>query len=67
MPDGSHIVSLRFNETKEQYRAKVEDITLVAGIKKGDQVTLHVGNGGFICIEKGDKMPRDGKIMSCEV
>lgn len=67
MPDGKLLVCLRFNETKEQYRAQVEDVNLVAGIKKGDLVTIHVGNGGYMCIEKGDKMPKDGQIMSCEV
>ncbi len=67
MTDGKLLVCLRFNETKEQYRAQVEDVNLVAGIKKGDLVTIHVGNGGYMCIEKGDKMPKDGQIMSCEV
>lgn len=67
MPDGKHLVSLRFNETKEQYRAQVDDLTLVKDIKKGDQVTIHLGNGGYMCIEKGDKMPKNGQILSCEV
>ena len=66
LPSGKHVVYLRFNETNEQYAAKVADIGLVAGIKKGDTVTLHVGNGGYMCIKKGNHMPKEGKVMCCE-
>lgn len=67
LTDGNYIVYLRFNQPSEPVVARVKNISLVAGIKKGDLVTVHLGNGGYVIIEKGDKVPKDGKILSCKV
>lgn len=67
LEDGKYQVYLRFNETKEQITTKLDDPSLLQGLKRGELVTVHLGNGGYMCIEKGDKMPKNGQILSCEV
>ncbi len=67
LEDGKYQVYLRFNETKEQITTKLDDLSLLQGLKRGELVTVHLGNGGYMCIEKGDKMPKNGQILSCEV
>ncbi len=67
LEDGKYQVYLRFNETKEQITTVLDDLSLLQGVKRGELITVHLGNGGYMCIEKGNKMPQNGRIMSCEV
>lgn len=62
-----YVVYLHFNETSESYAINVADIENMKGFKKGDLVTLHAGNGGYVCLEKGNMLPEDGKIKVAEV
>jgi len=62
-----YIVFLHFNETNEPYSCITNNIGLLKGLKKGDLVTLHVGNGGYVSIEKGDTIKQDGSIRCCVV
>lgn len=65
--EGKHVVYLHFNETSESYAINVEDIANMKEFKKGDLVTLHAGNGGYVCLEKGNTLPEDGKIKVAEI
>ena len=65
--EGKHVVYVRFNETSESYAINVKDLENMKGFKKGDLVTLHAGNGGYILLEKGNTLPENGKIKVAEV
>ena len=65
--DGNYIVFLHFNEDPETYVVYVNNLELLKGFKKGDMVTIHVGNGGYFCIEKGNVAPQDGQIRIFEI
>ena len=65
LKDGKYNVHIRFCERVESYTFNVEKIDWAEGFKKGEIVTLHEGNGGYYCIEKGNTVPQDGSIRGC--
>jgi len=65
--DGKYNVHIHFCEKTDHYVFNVERIDWAEGLKKGDVVTLHEGNGGYYCIEKGNTVPQDGSIRACIV
>ena len=64
---GRYKVYLRLNEISESYLFNVENLDFVKEFKRGDLITLHLGNGDYISIEKGNKLPQDGTIRTCEI
>ena len=57
---GRFRVYLKFNETSEAYSFVVCDLDFIKGFKRGDLITLHIGNHDYISIEKGNTLPQDG-------
>lgn len=64
---GRYTVYLRLNETSEGYMFNVESLDFAKELKRGDLITLHIGNGGYISIEKGNTLPQDGTIRTYEI
>lgn len=59
LKNGKYVVHLRFNERVEPYSVKTDRLDCFKGMKKGELVTIHVGNGMYFAIEKGNKVPQD--------
>lgn len=67
LPSGRYKVYLRLNETSEAYLFYVDNLDFIKELRRGDLITLHVGNGGYISVEKGNKLPQDGTTRACKV
>jgi len=65
--DGTIKVSLCVLEEDTRFIFDVKDTNKYKFLKKGAVITVHIGNGGYICIEEGKKLPRDNKIYCAEV
>ena len=65
--DGTIKVSLCVLEENTRFIFDVEDIKKYKFLKKGAVITVHIGNGGYICIEEGKKLPEDAKIYCAEL
>ena len=65
--DGKYSIYIRFNEIAERYTVLTDNLKSVKGFKRGDLVTIHEGNGGYFSMEKGNTVPKDGKIRYCEI
>jgi len=62
-----YVVYLRFSEKTERYSVKTDDVEDFKGMKKGELVTIHVGNGSYFAIEKGNNVSQDGSVRYCEI
>ena len=65
--DATIKVSLCVLEEATRFIFDIEDTNKYKFLKKGAIITLHIGNGGYICIEEGKKLPEDDKIYCAEV
>ena len=65
--DSTIKVSLCVLEEDTRFIFDIEDTNKYKFLKKGAVITVHIGNGGYICIEEGKKLPRDNKIYCAEV
>lgn len=65
--NGRYVVYLQLNEISVGYMFYVDNLDLVKEFKRGDLITIHLGNGGYLCIEKGNKLPQDGTIRTCGI
>ena len=65
--DSTIKVSLYILEEDTRFIFDIEDTNKYKFLKKGAVITVHIGNGGYICIEEGKKLPRDNKIYCAEV
>ena len=65
--NGRYVVYLQLNETSAGYMFYVDNLDFIKEFKRGDLITLHLGNGGYISIEKGNKLPQDGTVRTCEI
>lgn len=59
---------LKFYEGNYQFAfsSSEKEINNYSFIKKGTIVTLHIGNGGYFCIEKGENRPINGCVYAME-
>ena len=67
LENGKYVVYLRFSEKTERYSVKTDDVDCFKGMKKGELVTIHVGNGRYFAIEKGNTVSQDGRVRYCEI
>ena len=65
--DGTTKVSLCVLEETTRFIFDIEDNNKYKFLKKGAVITVHIGNGGYICIEEGKKLSEDDKIYCAEV
>lgn len=65
--DGTIKVSLCVLEENTRFIFDIDDTNKYKFLKKGAVITVHLGNGGYICIEEGKKLPEDKKIYCAEV
>lgn len=64
--DGSIKVFLSILETGEKFIFVIETNDEFDFLKKGAIITVHLGNGGYACIEEGNKMPEKGKTYAAD-
>ena len=65
--DGTIKVSLRILEEDKKFIFDIKDINEYKFLKKSAVITVHLGNGGYVCIQEGKKLPEDEKIYYAEV
>ena len=59
LPDENYNVYLRFYETNKRYILMMNNLEAVKDFRRGDKITLHIGNGGYFAIEKRNTVPQD--------
>jgi hypothetical protein len=64
---GKYNIYIRFNEKAERYTILTDNLKWTKDFRRGDLVTIHEGNGGYFSIERGNTVPKDGKIRYCEI
>lgn len=65
--DGTIKVFLTVLETDRKFVFDIEDNNEYEFLKKGAIITIHLGNGRYIFIEEGEKLPENNKIYYAEV
>ena len=65
--DGTIKVSLRILEEDKKFIFDIKDINEYKFLKKGAVITVHLGNGGYVCIQEGKKLPENEQIYYAEV
>ena len=57
--DGTIKVSLCVLEEDKKFIFNIKDTSKYKFLRKGAIITVHLGNGGYICIEEGKKLLAD--------
>ena len=65
--DSTIKVFLTVLEKNEKFIFNVRDTINYKFLKKGTIITVHLGNGGYICIQEGKKLPENDSIYCSEV
>lgn len=65
--DGTIKVYLCVLEEDKKFIFDIKDTNKYKFLRKGAIITVHLGNGGYICIEEGKKLPEGEKIYCAEV
>lgn len=60
-------VFLTVLETDRKFLFDIEDNNEYKFLKKGAIITIHLGNGRYICIQEGKKLPENDSIYYAEV
>lgn len=60
-------VFLTVLEKDEKFIFNVRDANNYKFLKRGAIITVHLGNGGYICIQEGKKLPENDSVYYSEV
>lgn len=64
------IIHLDFEEEgshKVTFLVREDEIDQLQFLKKGVLITVHIGNGGYVCVEEGTHLPEEGYIFGCVI
>ena len=64
--NGTIKVFLSILETDEKFIFNIKNNNEYRFLKKSAVITVHLGNGGYVCIQEGNKLPENGQIYYAE-